>query len=260
MKKGIILVLVLMMIPLVLAVNTQISVQSEKNSEIQLNVLNPDTGDALESFFNNTDDYGVARFISTAGLARVNFSVIVRKEGKIIGRVREFPAHYTGQPVSLDLATPIIAKKVEVNTTNTTAAPAANTTNTTTTANITENINASKNSGITGNVISETASSKSLIIIGAVVLGVILIFLGYKFLPSILQKLRQNTPTSLTAIKISNMPKREEQMPKELAIAEKKLKEAMGEINRLKNQEKIKSAEQKLEEDKKELERLKRGY
>ena len=56
------------------------------------------------------------------------------------------------------------------------------------------------------------------------------------------------------------MPKREEQMPKELAIAEKKLKEAMGEINRLKNQEKIKSAEQKLEEDKKELERLKRGY
>jgi uncharacterized coiled-coil DUF342 family protein len=49
------------------------------------------------------------------------------------------------------------------------------------------------------------------------------------------------------------------QISRELIEAERKIKEAQAEINKLKNKERLKEVERKFEEDKKLLERLRRG-
>ena len=72
-------------LPLVSAENMQITVQTlPRVLSAQINVINPNTGDAIRSLSNDTDSSGKVVFNYVPPIASVSFYVIIREDGKII--------------------------------------------------------------------------------------------------------------------------------------------------------------------------------
>ena len=267
-KKLLLIVLLLAILPLVSAYETIITAQADSSIyEMTINVLDPSSLNAIKTYINDTDTSGKLTITHSSSYDKLAFSVIQRKNGKIV-QIKKFGNYTASDLIFLDLRT---STSATTNPTNNLTTSSNITTSTNTTSISTTQTNNTTQNQITGNTISNQTGNTSptsfvskitrnlvpvlyyigiglAIIIGiAIVIGVVLYLVKY-----IKNKKPPIVKDSKQPISVSD---------KELANAERKIKELQVEIDRIKNKKNtLAEAERKFEEAKKELERAKRGY
>ena len=285
----ILLVSFLITISLVSAYDTQITVTTLQDVDIELKVLeNPfgvEGSNLIEIFNASTGDSGVVTFTCSAPKPQIYVTAMLSQNGRSIridGKsLHRFPAdsdefYAAGKPLSLSLlpGQDILAEAEEETEANITA----NETNTTeeTAEEITNETETQ--SGITGQAISgeENGSATeekfsisdipniAYIIVAVIIIGSLIIFLGKV-------AMSRKGPEKIKLRKYSDMVSEreenerddkddknfEEMHDKELLDAERKLKELQEEIRGIKEKRSKKAeAERKFEEAKRELERI----
>lgn len=273
-KKLFYVLIIFLIIPLAIAVDTEITVNTGVNQEVTVNVINPVTEDVISTLVGNSSSDGKAVVVfSSDSVMNIDISVVARRDGKII-TLKKFAGYRTGSPIYLDLLK-VEDKNVTLNATLNNSIQNSSQNTNQTIANLTiqsvNNTNVSENitpevgvgDGLTGQAVSNSGIFSKLskttyyIIIGVVVL-VVLVFLALRFGIPILN--RQSVTPRIVKFD-PKMTKKDKTTltDKELLKSEQKIKEALEEINKIKNKKKIEEAEKKLEEDKKELEKLKSG-
>ncbi len=276
MKKiAILIIICLALLPFIAADETLITVKvlPQYNYSITLNVLDPETGEAIlpSPFENSTGTAGQVTIPFTSASRRITFSVLARQEGRIVinQKMGSFPNYSTGGTVLLDLFPPqnltipsnAITTASNATTTNTTANQTNSSANLTipniTLTNI--EINASGNFSSFFSFIPAIKWDKIKIwvyySIGAL-LGIIVIFLAIKFLPKIRGAGHFSGSTASSkneTIRIITNP----QVEKDLAEAQAKIKEAQATIENIQTRkQQILEARRKFDEAKKNLDNL----
>lgn len=115
-----------------------------------------------------------------------------------------------------------------------------------------ENSEGDENSKVTGNAISIDSikiPKNVYYIVGGIILAAAILLAGLKMGPSVVRAIPRPSVGGYSGGATT----------KQLADAERRIKEAQAEINKLKNRDKIDAAERKMQKDKEELERLKKG-
>lgn len=268
MKKGLILGLMLLAMAFVFAVglvsaaDTTITVQTYAKHSAVINVVDPVSYDALRTYEENADDSGKISVVFSSGNREINISVIIRNgDGKIV-RNQKFGVYTTGSAISLDLRPdPNAPKPVVVPVVEPEPAPVVNVTNSTTN---------STNVTTASVVADEQKSSFSFpkfnmkyiyYTIGVIVIIAIIILL-IKFLPKLLVKFRFPSAPSGPVIGKSTAEKyyfNTKTTDSALAEAERKIREAQSEIDRIRSKkQRFTDAEKKFQEAKKELDKVKR--
>ncbi len=104
MAKRLIFVLVLLLVPLVSAIDVSITIKTGPNNDIALNVLNPDTLDATQTLNINSSDTGIASTTISTGLSKIAVSAVIRKNGKIVKVVKaeDYGNFSTSSPITID--------------------------------------------------------------------------------------------------------------------------------------------------------------
>jgi hypothetical protein len=263
---------VILLFPFVSAVDTPITVKTVANHvfSITLNVLDSDSLDALQTYINDTDSNGQMEVVFSSTVSKVTFSAIIRDRGSIV-LTKRFGNYTLGSPIILDTmavesTTPLVASSEVLSTVNQTiiANSSQNLTNTT--------INSS-NSLISGKPILNTSNSsislfftktgnfikdQIIYILGTIIL-VILIFFIVRFFILKKDSFMRIPKSDLRPIKgFKATPQIKD---RDLANAERKIREAQEEIDRIRNKkQRMADAEKRYEESKRELDRLRRGY
>src|SRR3989338_4068354 len=103
MVKRIIFIFILgLLIPIILALDTPITVKTRANYDVTIKVLNPDTTIEFESFEKKSDSNGEASVVFSQDIGKIAIFILVRKDGKLIIN-REFNNYSTGKSIILDL-------------------------------------------------------------------------------------------------------------------------------------------------------------
>ena len=272
-------------LPLVSAENMQITVQTlPRVLSAQINVINPNTGDAIRSLSNDTDSSGKVVFNYVAPIASVSFYVIIREDGKIIltKRTGNYVSSYG--PLTIEVlpaasvsSTATSSANTSAVSANTSASTAANTTNTTTTMTAAATNASNQTSKLMlalSSFMGKTAEkfrSYMWYIIGIVIVGGVAYFIIFAVRHKERFKIFKKREPSFVEIKprakgeLRAEPRDAKEagtgnMDKRLAEAERKIREAQDEIERIRNRKQMVSeAEKKFEEAKRELEKLKKG-
>jgi hypothetical protein len=243
---------------------TPITVKTIANTNVEINVLNPQTFDVLETFKQNSGATGEFTVTSKSTQPTIYLIVKVKKENMILFSER-FNNYKTGEQIKIYL--PKILEETGKDSTpeNSTNQTAENNTaqNNTTVAASTAPAQQEQvtqepvipQAPLTGQAVSETESVKTNWIYYIIAIVVIMIAIAMFMMRKKLFKEKLPGPT-----KTKSTPEYESSINKELAQAERKLAEAQTEIQRIKNRDKILIAEKKLEEDRVRLEKLKSGY
>lgn len=256
-------------LPLVSSIDTPITVKTDSGHvfAITLNVLDPTSGDALQTFTNNTDLFGQASFLFSATNSQAGFSVVERLDNKIV-QTKTFDTYNLGSAIVLDISSsiPSTVNNASVTNLSTNSSSAVNSTNTNVTLISTNStkLNSTNSSlkpavsgfAFNGSQVSSFFNNIKYYILGLIVLIAIL-FLAWFF-----YKRRKN---DFMHIPKSQLRSKEESRilaskDRQLENAERKIREAQEEIERIKNRKRqISEAEQRYEESRRELERLRRG-
>jgi uncharacterized small protein (DUF1192 family) len=258
MVRKLALVLVLLMIfPLVSAIETPISVKTLGDHKASIFVYSNGGLAILESYHVETGFDGMVSVKHSSGSSDLDVRVKVTNEGKTILN-EKFEDYAAGEPISIRLDFEEITGTydptldVEVNET-----VEQNGTVEEVEPNVTIGEIEEASGSITGNVVSENGGSISkiwyLIIVGILSAIAVTLFILRKSVmknPAVIKSgaNEKNVKISENEVKLIEVNKLEE-----------KIKDFQVEINRLKNKEKIEAAEKRLEEDKNELERLRKG-
>jgi hypothetical protein len=202
-----------------------------------------------ESFHVSSDINGKANATYSGSINKINIGVKIAQENIY----DTFGPFNTGQQINLNV--------IPGDMSSSTGVPEEenaieNITENTTEANLTENVvsnttsNESKKGFLSGLSISAIKGKIKIVyyVVGVILIGG-LIFLYLKFGREWIKKDVAYNYKSLSSKELS----------KELSDAEKKLREAQEEINKLKNKDKIEAMERKIEQDKSELENLRKG-
>lgn len=276
---------IMQFMPLISAENMQITVQTmPRVLSVQVNVINPSTSDAIRSLSNDTDSSGKVVFSYVPPIASVSFYVIVREDGKIIltKRTGNYASSYG--PLTIDVlpaasvsSTTTSSANTSAVSANTTASTAANTTNTTATMTAAATNASNQTSKLMlalSSFMGKTAEkfrSYMWYIIGIVVAGGVVYFIifaaRHKERFKIFKKREPNfveiKPKAKSELRAEPRDIKEAgtgNMDKRLAEAERKIREAQDEIERIRNRKQMVSeAEKRFEEAKRELEKLKKG-
>lgn len=271
-----ILFLAIALLGSVYAIDTEIEIRTLPFHEVHLTVLEPTSGfSALENFKNISDTNGKTFFTySPTDSSDFELMVLVKEGEEIIFRERFEEKYKAGVSVSLEAVPEGVTLETEGNKT-------VETTNASLESNIslednaTENLtaNVSDNSTIVtedeeGNWISSIGLSilekgKGIFsfnilyyALGLAVIGGFAIVLRRKRFGS------EDEPRGIRIKKLSDLnAEREygERKESDIREAEKRLRQAQADVNRLKNSSKIKDLEDKLRKQQEELERLKNG-
>lgn len=251
----------ILLMPMAFA-DTPITVKSYPDREINLNVLNPDTGDALASFVNMTDSAGEYKVVYTGSGSKIAFSVISRNNGKI-ETDKKFGNYSTGNPITLDL----LVSQTGIPVSSSNSSSIQNSSNSS--AQVQQNN--TTGSGSTSAVINSNSSSDSkedkeksprksfsfdfkpilskIYYAVAVIAVLVLVYFAVKIL-------KQKGFFSPGA-EGKSWKGYDPRIEKELAEAQRKIREAQEEIERIKNRKsRVIEAQKRFEEAKKELEKL----
>ncbi|MEK6945873.1 MAG: hypothetical protein AABW63_03705 [Nanoarchaeota archaeon] len=272
MKKSIIfLFLVLTSVYFVSADSTTVNIQTFSNHDVMVSAIQPGSlYDLIESIHGTSDAEG--KFSGTLEINNtdsIDLKVWIKKDNEVIV-LKRFDDYAVGTIINLEAYPDSYVKPVTVDTSTT------NVTNVTPEVNISNQITTSNNSsaspqpGLTGFSTSENTnkgffSSQSLYFFIGLIAIVGIFFLGVLFLKKRGSRYEPREETHGPNVrKLSDfLEERKHRMNENygasLQDAEKKLKEAQAEINRLKNSGKIEEAKRKLVADEKELMRLRRG-
>ncbi len=267
-KVLLIAVLVVLLLPIAAALDTKINVRTYTDHKVSIFIYENGQLTLLDSHHADSGESGEVSYTYTSSVENLDVSVKITKNGERI-MLEKFEDITAGEELFLRVEPDNVlrdyrdleqAAEAETNETgNVTEETVVEETNET--GNVTEEtveaINEEEeetDATITGNAVSGSDGiSLTFIyyIVGFIVLVgvVVLIILGIK-------KWRASaTPTSKEKTKqYFSYPKN-----REIEEAEKKIREAQRELNKIKNEGKIREAEMKLQEDKKNLQRLKEG-
>ncbi len=232
-------------------------------------------GNVLANLNNASDSNGIATFIfDTEGKKDMSIYTIVRKNGKIVA-TKQFDDLVSGEPIDLELKE---IKKVAASAStppknegiqNTTLQNKSQTTNNTSVGQNSKNITEENKTTvkkedaekITGAVSAESSfniSSAIYYILGAIAIVVIAAFVFKRAKPYF--SFTNQIKDSSSAVGGKGLKKTPIIKDKELAVAEKKIKEAEEEIQKIKERNtRIVNAEKRFEEAQRELDKLRRN-
>lgn len=288
MKKSVCLILILIVFSVVsfqfVLADTTVTVRVNPNSEIVLNLLNPFSLEAYQSFVINSSETGLATCNTSITPDKVAVSMIVRKNGKIVQNIK--PADYgnftMGGTIYIDtlLATTPTTPPATTpaattpNVTNTTPATTPDTPPATAAAVNSSNNSANESASFISGIVESVKSwdfGYILKIVAYIVGGVVIIFIILFIIYKIREKKAFYSPKAFK-------PKSKDSSgfgsgfrllgvggsgdlssaEKRIRAAQEEIKRAQEEINKIKNQKsEIKQAEEKFLQAKKDLERLK---
>lgn len=206
MKRGlgICFLIILLAMPLVLAISTEVKIKTMPYREVQVGASKI-SGESLQFFSNQSDQYGDISFILDFADLKYNLFVFIKEEGTTVATKREYNL-VTGEPVYLEVATPgfeFIDTLAPESKTSSSDSSTNETINNTTSANetetvaeendntgnITENLNEtlieseekeSKISSVAGAAVTKIKENKKILIY--VFIGIILITGIFMFL------------------------------------------------------------------------------
>ena len=209
----------------------------------------------IGDYEGDANEYGDFTFNINTSKPLVNLYVHVKRYNEEIAS-ETFIGEKTGSPIHLEVApegyelieTPLItANKTESNETlliNNTE--------------LLTNNESEKKSGLTGLTVSSVFSKKVIYFTVGIIVLLVVIFFIVRFL-----RKRKNGNKEIIIRKLSEMKQEREDKigdyKEVIDDAERKIKEAQEEINKFKNQDKIKAMKRKLAEDEDELIKLRRG-
>ena len=273
------LLIVLLVLPMVVAKSTEINVKTLPYHDVLLVILEPtEQYQLIESINSFSYNEGIAKATHTSEKNEIGIRIIVKSSDQTVFSER-FDNYETGKTLYFVLLEDEVSggyepfeginekdSESEENTTEESNSTALENNNELE-GDVEETKEEADSKSVTGQTITENKNKKGLslsdfpkyiyYIIGAVILVGLIGLL-------VLKSLISGKPPHIQFLNFkkdkSNVPSfNVSSMEKELLKAERKLREAQVEINRLKNRDKIVVAEKKLEEDRKELEKLKRG-
>ncbi len=265
-------IILLLIIPLVVAVDTPIGVETLPSHQVTLNILNPNNGDVYKSLEGNSSSEGIVSLTYTSSTnQKINIYAIIRSSvGKIV-LTKSFEDISTGSATTLKVLAnaPVVTPPI-------TPTPLVETPkNITPTVNVTPNVTITNTTNTTATNASSNNSSFGLgsalssfwntivgyaYILGTIIVILLLAFLLHRYWPDIKIKIDERRANSSKREKVRDKEKDLDLgSPKELINAEKKLKQLQEEIDGIKNKNrKVAEAERKFDEAKRELDRLKR--
>jgi hypothetical protein len=254
MKKRLLLIFIaLFLVSGVIAVDyisTQIIVRTDPDSNIYLQIYDPDVNRMIGSFNTTTDNEGTITLFFRSILRNLSFDVDVSKDGSFV-KTRNFSGYTAGEPVFLDLNEELIIENISLNETIE--------------ENITEEVeeNATEENGtvLTGMAIEESKGLGNITIPNYVYFIIAGIVVAFLVAMSVVARLKiRKTPDQYKVTKLSDKQKENEVKEtenKKLEEAEKKLREIQEEIEMLKSKDsKIEEARRRFEEAKADLEKL----
>lgn len=264
-----------LLVPTVLAIDTEIKIKTIPDYEVQATTYDPSSVsfNAFERFKEISDEYGDVKFTFTSNEPSFNLIVYIKKDGATLMGPKKFLDNVAGETIDLRLA-PDSFTFIETPVNNTNVSE-TNTTNNDTLENdtlvmeeetVTEEDSAAEESkGATGLAVSENNSTvfsnQFLYYIIGVLALVAIVFATYKVAQ--VRLIKSGAIKSGNKRKLDDLQKEKKEKMTEykkvIEDAEKKIKEAQAEIKKLKNEDKIKEMKKKIEEDEKELIRLREG-
>ncbi len=265
------LVVLLLALQFVIAVDTGLTIKTVPNQRVDISVVRPNQVYSLiKSFHVNSDSNGEAKVTFSHDENTFNVRVWVKGDGVEIASKKFEEEYPTGEPLTLELYPKWYSPPVDETIMNETNSSSEinliiNNENTSeiTVQEVLNIENNSVNSSGTGLVISKGTlgfSKKTIYyFIGIVVLLSMVFFVLLKI------KHSQSVPKEIKVKKLSEFnAERKEQLEspdhkEAIEIAEKKIEEAQKEINKLKNEDKIKEIRDRMNQEQKELDRLTRG-
>ena len=262
MKKGVFLVLafILFLIPLVFATETKIVINTAPNHDIIVSFLDIAGTQVLKKDKYDSGENGNISFSYISESNKIKMSVFVQKFGEKVelidsnnpvafdlelGGTQVFNVYPVGyEPIKAEVVEPIPEVIAEVE-------------------NDTTIIAEEGNSGLTGQVVNSPSKKFKLspiiyyVIAGFFLVG-ILLFIVTRSIKK--RKSRAKPNDEIKVRKLSEMTSdRETVTNSEIEEAERKIMEAQAQINKLKNQEKIKMLENQMYKNQAELDRLRSG-
>ena len=279
-----IFILGLLLIQVILALDTPITVKTKANYDVTIRILNPDTTIEFESFEKKSDSNGEASVVFSQDIGKIAIFILVRKDGKLIIN-REFNNYSTGKSIILDLekkpetqSNETINQTVLTNLTNISINEtlATNLTNVTeNTINETENlennessekniteqieiINQNKTSKISGMIINGTKkvilSKITYIIVGIGFVLFLLIFILRK-------KLKERNHFDFRVKHMEAGEKIKFNEDKKIIELERKILDAKKELDYIKDRKRrVTEIEERLKKDHEELRKLKTEF
>ena len=277
--------LIFLLVNFVAAADTEIIVKTAPRNKVSIQVLDPSQVYALlNSYHIYVPETGKVHAIYSGNEAKVNLKVSISKDGTIIKfgdkDFQLFENYDTGKKIYI-LMMP--GEEVKIGYDNFDALPVQaesnDTENSTTGVNGTLNATAGVSepdvlgAPISGDVVAGDSEGNKKIyvymVLGIILVSVIVMFLIFKLGGNVLNR----PPSEIKVVKLSEMnPDREnsqesaapslpnvKMLKKIIQEKEEKLKQAEAEINRLRNQDKIREIERRMEEERKEIEKLKSG-
>ena len=247
------LMFVIFAVSLVSAVDTQITVYTYVGHSALINVLDPGSGDALQTFQPNATDSGEIVVTFGSGTRTIDVSIIIRDRDGHITRKHTYTGYTTGSPLSFDLKTdPDTPAPTPV-------VPVVNVTPVVPVVNASAKDTNSSSWKMPSFSVKWDAKYWTYIyyIIGVIVaIGVI--WLLIKFMPKIISSMPRTPAGPVVGKSTADSYRYNTKTDKQLADAERKIKEAQMEIDRIRNKKRIVSeAERKFQEAKRELDRVK---
>ena len=272
MKKEIypiLFLLIILSISIVSAIDTQINVRTWPNHKASIFVLKSGEVYALlNSYHINSGSTGEVSAIYSGDDSSIKITVKITKEGQTV-LLQKFENEFTtGSPLYLQVIPNKISENYKLsdeqrdqNATNQTAKNATQEIQT-----VPETINSTAinttevNSSITGAVISNNGNTKipnfvwyillALIVAGAIAFGFLKL------------KPRMKNPKTIHHGRVVLKPvshKEIKDTTSQLAEAERKIREAQEEINRLKNKSKMDEIRERIQKEQEELSKLEKG-
>jgi len=267
MKKLILGFFVLIvLISFISATETQISVKTMPFHDVQLALFDPYSNDFIlyERFVGNSNNYGDISFNFSSDKQKFRIISFIKKDNVKILTKQFDDIFVAGEPIYLEIVQEgfeIIPTPIQqINYSNNQTSK-----NTTNESNLREETNSEETntnkSQLTGLVTSEKSSifsKKTVYYTGGIIGFFIASFIVFLFI-----KNKQSSAKEITIKKLSELKEdKGDKIGYDLRLiedAERKIKEAQEEINKLKNKERIKELKNKVENYQKEINKLEEG-
>ncbi|OIO80422.1 hypothetical protein AUJ84_03625 [Candidatus Pacearchaeota archaeon CG1_02_32_132] len=243
------IILLFVAMPLVSSLNIDINLKSDYSfRSVLIRVLDGGSNELDSLYPGKTNINGELTTNYSTSLAKIGFSVFILENGEVLNNV-EFEEMPTNKPIILDMRADPVDVPENISTSNVSKE--------TTNATIVDEGNLEDGS-ITAQAISGDEKSFSVPILFYYLIGILLLagVIGFIVGKMIREKRHSGNISDKPAMIVR---KEDSGFSRNLAVAERKLRDAQNEINRLKNTDKIKQAEEKLRRDSEELEKLRKG-
>ncbi len=261
------LVIFLLLVQLISAIDTEITIKTLSNHKVMISALNPgEIYSLIQSFHEDSGAIGEVSVVLSSTVNYFDVAVWVKKDNQVILYKKFENGYPSGTPIVLELYPEWYVKEevnnlsLEENTTISSENISSENITINETAAILEEKTEQQNPSLGGSVIfGEGFFSNNKIYYG---IGIIAL-LAFITIFAIKLKNKSKEPKEIKIRKLSDLQAEKKEnlqySNKIIEDAERKINEAQEEIRRIKNQGKIEEVKKRIVEDEKELMRLRTG-